>query len=948
MSIKIPISAELDDAALKKQIASINATIKTMGDAIAKANNQKFEPIELVDKADLDHFVKQSQKLLQIQGELRSRMQKSGQGDKNPIMANWSHMYLNESARLKRQQEMLVFLGASFEDGGAPTRPSGRTPPPPARPLPPSSQPKGPSPWAQQGMRVVNAGLNASGPVGGVVSSALGSGMSAGFGAGLAGLAGGMAALGVGKLIGAITDKISDAQTEAIMNDALMRRLGGGIGYLPIKEGLRGASNSLGITFNEGQQLAANLGKLGNLGGARAGELPAELLTAGGLARGFGADPAAGVSLLGTMRGLKLTQSDQDSKRVGLIIGETIAKSDAFAKADEVMEAIGNYATAQTRQSLGVLNMAGYSGQLSALAGSGIPGLDVAGSASLIARINSTLAAGGAKGEASQFFTSMVANRMGLDPVQAMILREGGAFATNDAMFGQGSVAARYGIRGPGGSSTFLQETLATLREKYRDPGMLASATANHLGIGINQAMALLSIKPNQMGGIQSRVGRLGVDMANLDATGIADLARIETADGSGLRKIADQYLGRSGKGALTADEARDLKAAMSGGDPEQLKDSLSKLAAAKGAIETEGSKTRDSIARLDNTLQEFADKSLPILNESRAALLFLAGKAGARGPQDLLNRAMQARHEENVSAIDQRYKAQIEEQQGLYEKAKHRGVGIPTQEEAALGPQGQLQAVTARQQAAQREMDAANAEISRLEAARAKELADEDARLKAERRDQQARLEAVKEQTPGRVPSSDHAAIEHIESRGRDYDRAGNVLTSSAGAKGRMQVLDSTAADPGYGVVPARNGSLEERARVGRDYYDALVREFGGDRAAAAAAYNAGPGKVKGLMSRYGANWLNHAPAETQRYVRDFNGLTAGAATTPRRTSPTMLPNNDASIYGSGSQSNRHSMTGEVSVNLSLSRDAQRLLQTPAPQTLQPVIASNWAKFQG
>ena len=70
MSIKIPISAEFDGEGVKKQIAQINAAIKSMGEAVAKANGQKFEPITLRGKDDLKYFVAQSQKLLQIQGEL--------------------------------------------------------------------------------------------------------------------------------------------------------------------------------------------------------------------------------------------------------------------------------------------------------------------------------------------------------------------------------------------------------------------------------------------------------------------------------------------------------------------------------------------------------------------------------------------------------------------------------------------------------------------------------------------------------------------------------------------------------------------------------------------------------------------------------------------------------------------------------------------------------------
>lgn len=946
MSIKIPISTEFDGEGVKKQIAQINAAIKSMGEAVAKANGQKFEPIKLSGKDDLKYFVQQSERLLKIQGELNNRMKRSGQEGKNPFMANWSHLYVNEATRLKKQQEALVFLGASFEGPNAPRRPN--TPPPQrptSHPAPGGSASGGANPWVKQGTRVLQSGLNAAGPVGGVVSNALGTGVSAGFGAGLAGLAGGIAALGVGKLIGAVADKVSDSQAEAIMNDALMRRLGGGVGYLPIREGLRGASSSLGISYNEGQQLASQLARTGNMGGDRASELPAELLNAGGFSRGFGVDPAAGVGLFGSLRGLRLTGSDQDSRKVGLIIGETIARSDAFAKVEDVMEAIGGYASSQTRQSLGVLNLVGYSGQLSAMAGSGIPGLDVTGSASLLARINATLAAGGANGEASQFFSSMVANRMGLDPIQMAILREGGAFATNSQMFGAGSMAARYGISGPGGNSTFLQETLATLRSKYgSNQGLLAQATANHLGVGINQAMAMLSINPNEMGGIQSRVGRLGVDMSNLDATGIADLGRIETADGTGLKRIANQYLGRTGKGALTADEARDLKAAMEGGDQERIKDSLAKLAAAKGAIETEGSKTRDTIANVSNIMQKFASESLPILNESRAALLFLAGQGGAKGPRDLLERAIQSRHDENIDVIKQKYRAQINEQVERSNRARIGTMGVLVGDEINLPRDQQGRAVIERQARAKAEMDAASAEIKRLEAERDKDLVAEDARLKSEREQEQKRQEAVRDYTPGRAPVGDHAVIEQIESGGRDYDRAGNVLTSSAGARGRMQVLDSTNSDPGYGVLPARDGSMEERARVGRDYFDALVREFGGDRAAAAAAYNAGPGRVRGLMAKHGANWLRYAPAETQNYVRQFNGLTGGGTELPRdpARTPTQLPADEQARRQSSAAPMQHGpLSGELNVSLSMNGDLQRILNPPAP--LVTKVASNW-----
>lgn len=105
-------------------------------------------------------------------------------------------------------------------------------------------------------------------------------------------------------------------------------------------------------------------------------------------------------------------------------------------------------------------------------------------------------------------------------------------------------------------------------------------------------------------------------------------------------------------------------------------------------------------------------------------------------------------------------------------------------------------------------------------------------------------------------------------ESGNRERDARGNLVTSSKGAQGRMQVMPTTNTSPGYGVVPARNGSDEERTRVGRDYLGAMMQTYGNDPAKAWAAYNWGPGNFDRAVARYGDNWFNAAPAETQAYV--------------------------------------------------------------------------------
>jgi len=85
---------------------------------------------------------------------------------------------------------------------------------------------------------------------------------------------------------------------------------------------------------------------------------------------------------------------------------------------------------------------------------------------------------------------------------------------------------------------------------------------------------------------------------------------------------------------------------------------------------------------------------------------------------------------------------------------------------------------------------------------------------------------------------------IIRIESSGR------NVVNSTTGATGPMQVLPSTLQDPGYNIEPAKNDSVEEKIRVGEEYFYAMVDKYDGDIFLGTLAYNLGPGNVD--------KWLN------------------------------------------------------------------------------------------
>ena len=116
---------------------------------------------------------------------------------------------------------------------------------------------------------------------------------------------------------------------------------------------------------------------------------------------------------------------------------------------------------------------------------------------------------------------------------------------------------------------------------------------------------------------------------------------------------------------------------------------------------------------------------------------------------------------------------------------------------------------------------------------------------------------------------------IMDAESGGRRYDKNGKLLegpkTRTQGkAKGEMQVVDKTNLDPGFGVAPAKNKSPDERARVGKDYAQAMLDRYDKDRQVAAMAYNWGPGNVDKWVA---GGKKSAIPEETANYVVRVTG---------------------------------------------------------------------------
>jgi soluble lytic murein transglycosylase-like protein len=877
MSIRIPVEADFNSADLEKTIQRINQQIAAMGAAVAKASGQKFEPITLTSKRDLEYFVKQSQQLLKIQGELNKRMAASGQSGKTPFEANWSKMYLDENQRIKRMREALVFMGAAFEDPAAPARPApagGSSRAPTRAPEPPTRRQPG------VGTQIVGGGLRAFGPVGGVAAGSLSTGMSMGMGAGLMGLLGGLGALGLGKLVGMATEKMGQAEDNAVAYDTLKRTLGDvNVSFGALKAVLETSADNVKVTFNEAARLGSQFAKLGNLTADQYKSLSGELETGVGLSRAYGLDPSQGMGFLGTMRGMKATGNEQESRKMALLIGETIARSNAFAKADEVMDAIASYTTQQTRASLGA-NVAGYAGMFSGLTGSGIPGLDPAGAAGLLARVNASLAAGGAKGEASQFFSATIGARYGLDPFQMQAWREGGAFATLDSTFGRKGSVGRFGMAGPGGNTTWLQATLDEVRRQYGgNTGRMGHALANHLGVSMSQALALANTPANATGEMERLLEASGVRVGDLNAAGIGNIGKILTGGASARSEIADSLRRRTGTDALTPGEVRRLDDVMANGTESQQKELLTSLVASRDQEQTQGKDIRDSKTALDNIKTSIADRLIPLTQEMRHGIMYIAGQ-GKMSATDIQEQVMRADSKGRRQAIEGKYKALIDEQGKRIVDAR----------------MSEDQTDYSTIENSRRIQEEANREINRLKREQADLLAEENdmmsERIKAMREDESRKFLPAAA-SPSRGPSRRYrngrraasagvtgdagdalySALLQQESGGRHTDAAGNLITSSAGARGISQVMPATGVDPGFGVAPLRDNSEEEYRRFGRDYLNAMLRRYGGDRAKALAAYNAGPGSVDKAIKQYGDNWLNGMPEETRNYIPSILG---------------------------------------------------------------------------
>lgn len=619
--IKIPVEAAFDKTGADRAVQDFQQQFNALGSTIAKLNKTRFNPIDKASIEDMRRLQAGLESLKKVSGDFNKRLKSTGQDKSDLFGIDWGKLYPDQHARARQMQKTFDYVsgGNRFGPGESGGSGGGRPPsgggggggPPPA--APPGGGGGG------HGRNIVGAGLNALGPAGGVANRALSTGMATGVGAGLGALAGGLAALAVGKLISKVAEKVGTAQQEYIGYDTLKRSLGDvNVSFNVLKESLREASRGLDMTFEEGQRLGVQFTKLSGISGEQYKQLAEEVNTAGGFGRSFGIDPSQSTAFFAQMRMYQVSQSSEDSRKLSLTIAESIAKSGSFSKADEVLEAIAGFTAQQTRIGMNRANVEGYASFFTGMVGSKIPGMDPASSAALLGRVNSSISSGGGAGEAGQnFMYTAIGQRLGLDPIQAAIMREQGAFGTGRSAFGQGSTWERFagqnGLGTPDAANsdkTNLQLITEQLKKVYEGkPELMVNAMANLFGVNNSQAMALSTIDGAKLGGLASRLQKNGININDVNSTGISRLAQIE------------------GDSTLSDTE----------------KDRQIKEAATQNQETTEGSRTRATINGVERAIVTAASQMVPLMNDMRAGIMSLAGEGGKKSPLDIREAIMRA-----------------------------------------------------------------------------------------------------------------------------------------------------------------------------------------------------------------------------------------------------------------------------------------------------------------
>lgn len=134
-------------------------------------------------------------------------------------------------------------------------------------------------------------------------------------------------------------------------------------------------------------------------------------------------------------------------------------------------------------------------------------------------------------------------------------------------------------------------------------------------------------------------------------------------------------------------------------------------------------------------------------------------------------------------------------------------------------------------------------------------------------------------------VAAATEGFMVYHESRG-NVNAMGPVITKGMHkgdqAMGSHQVMPKTALNPGFGIRPADINDPKDVARVGSEYWSALIHRYNGDVEAAAIGYNAGPGNADAWLEAGRDYSVLPQRSQTEPYAKGILAMANGDTKAP------------------------------------------------------------------
>lgn len=669
MSIVIPVTAELNQQAITQQVDQMRDALNNLGRVAQDAGKIKFNPISEVTLGATKQMRAEFDAMVKMSPGLKRALEAGGQGGKKFDEIQWGQVWKDPNQRAAHAASMLRRLRPSSAELLDPPKaePSGTAGSRRRRRRNTEAEGEGednrtPGTGGPKWKRAIAGG--AAGIAGGVAGQIGGTAGGVASGALAGGLAGGPIGAVVGGLAGAITGLlgvVGEARDIAISLDTLKRTLGDtNISFDKLQDNTRSLADEFSLTDTEAVGLTKQYSQLSGAD-KDLPELRKEVGVGVGFSRSFGLDPSAGVGFFGQMRGMGITQSADDSKKLALLIGESVAKAGDLPRLGDVLAGLTRYMEGAARTSLTAPDSAAWLSRFAGLEQSGLAGMDPQTAASIIGNIDGSIRAGGITEAGKNFMNGVLQKDQGLNTIQSAIQLEGGAFGTGRSTFGADSPMAKFYSRFGGGaplsSWTSDESNVSVLQRNLikqyegKSPELMLDAFKNTFGTSYGQSAAWMATDPQQNDSMLRRMQRLGINWKDVNATGVSQMSQIE------------------------ADSSLD----------DGQKDQMIREAATKNQEDTIGSEARKASIDGANAMVRLAEQGLPMISSIQAGVLKLAGMDPLSGEKAKI----QETHDKNLDAIYEKEGNAARSAQAEYERVtplwkRASGINLTPEQEAA------------------------------------------------------------------------------------------------------------------------------------------------------------------------------------------------------------------------------------------------------------------------